>query len=107
MDAVRRRGDVIEHPWEVAPAVEERFDRGGDRGGVGLGEIDPADPRVRDDLGGQSGGAFGLDRIGVEGIARDALLAVAQERAGRGDTPGPEGDRPSPTHDRADPVRTR
>ena len=77
VDVVRRGRDVLEHPREVAMAVEEGVDRGRDRRREGQGEVGAADLRAGDELGGAGRGRLGPDRVRVERVGRDARLAPA------------------------------
>ena len=100
VDVVGRGRDVLQHPREVAPAVEQGVDRGRDRRRIGLGQVDAADPRTADDLGGAGRGRLGPDGVRVEWIGRDPRAAATEHRPGRGQ-PGTERDRPTSGHRRA------
>ena len=100
VDVVGGGRDVLEHPREVAPPVEERLDRRADRRREGLGKVGAADPRAGDELGGPDRGVLGADRVRVERVGRDAACtATPQGGTGRGDR-GPDRDRPPTAHRR-------
>ena len=73
VDVVGRGRDVLEHPREVAPAVEERLDRRRDRRREGLGEVGAADARPGDELGRADRRVLGADGVRVERVGRDRV----------------------------------
>ena len=100
---VGRGRDVLEHPREVAPSVEERLDGRADRRREGLGKVRAPDPLARDELGRADRRVLGADRARVERVGRDAACTATPEGGtGRGDR-CPDHDR-SPTAHRSGPL---
>jgi len=85
VDVVGRRRDVLEHPREIAPTVEERLDGRADRRRERLGEVGAPDARTGDELRSSDGRVLGADRIRIDRVGRDAHRAPTAERSpGRG-----------------------
>ena len=100
VDVVGGGRDVLEHPREVALAVEERLDGRADRRREGLGKVGAADPRAGDELGRADRCVLGADGVRVERIGRDAACAATPERGTRRGDGGSERERPATAHPR-------